>query len=108
MAGHPIDRIEPGLKIAAQVTPEPTREDLDFVRRMGVEHVVCWTDAAHSSYDYYASRRDLFGGAGGVLIPDHIPEMADDPRVGTAWTIAYMTALKQRAEEEVSVEERAN
>ena len=64
MAGHPIDRIEPGLKIAAQVTPEPSPQDLDFVRRMGVEHVVCWTDGARSSYDYYASRRDLFGEAG--------------------------------------------
>ncbi len=64
MAGHPVDRIDPGLKIAAQVTPEPSPQDLDFVSRMGVEHVVCWTDAAHSSYDYYASRRDLFGETG--------------------------------------------
>jgi mannonate dehydratase len=36
----------------------------------------------------------------GVLIPDHIPAMADDPRVGTAYSIAYMKALLQRANEE--------
>jgi len=29
----------------------------------------------------------------GVAIPDHIPQMADDPRLGTAFTIGYMKAL---------------
>jgi mannonate dehydratase len=38
----------------------------------------------------------------GVLIPDHIPSMADDHRVGTAYTIAYMNALVKRANEEVA------
>ena len=33
MSGHPIDRIEPGLKIAAQVTPEPTREEVSVEER---------------------------------------------------------------------------
>ena len=37
----------------------------------------------------------------GVLIPDHIPTMADDPKVGTAYSIAYMKALLQRANAEV-------
>jgi len=37
----------------------------------------------------------------GVAIPDHIPQMADDPRLGTAYTIGYMRALLRRAEEEV-------
>lgn len=32
MAGHPIDRIEPVLKIAARVTPEPTREEVALER----------------------------------------------------------------------------
>ena len=34
----------------------------------------------------------------GVLIPDHVPLMADDPRIGTAYTIGYMRALIERAE----------
>ena len=38
----------------------------------------------------------------GVLIPDHIPSMAGDHRVGTAYTIAYMNALVKRANEEVA------
>ncbi len=56
--------IEPGLKIAAQVTPEPTDKDLAFIRQMGVDYVVLWTDGAHASYEYYASRRELFREAG--------------------------------------------
>ena len=38
----------------------------------------------------------------GVMIPDHIPSMAGDHRVGTAYTIAYMNALVKRANEEVA------
>ena len=55
---------EPGLKIAAQVTPEPTDEDLAFIKQMGVDCVVLWTDGERSSYEYYASRRSLFEQAG--------------------------------------------
>ena len=36
----------------------------------------------------------------GVLIADHIPLMADDPRVGTAYTIGYMKALVERVNAE--------
>ncbi len=57
-----IDRpdIPSGIKIAAQTTPEPTADDIAFVKQMGVDYVVLWTDGAHASYDYYASRRKLF------------------------------------------------
>lgn len=56
----PLDRIAPGIKIAAQMSPEPREQDLQFVRQMGVEHVVLWTDASKSSAEYYASRKALF------------------------------------------------
>jgi mannonate dehydratase len=36
----------------------------------------------------------------GVEIPDHIPEMIGGPRAGTAYSIAYMQALLQRANAE--------
>ena len=57
-----IDRpdIEPGIKIAVQITPEPTEDDLAFIQQMGVGYVVLWTDAKKSSCEYYASRRKLF------------------------------------------------
>lgn len=54
-------------------------------------------------YDMYAAMKTLGEvGFDGVLIPDHIPNMADDGRVGTAYTIAYMKALKARAEAELA------
>ncbi len=57
-----IDRpdIEPGIKIAAQITPEPTEDDLAFIQQMGINYVVLWTDSTKASYEYYASRRRLF------------------------------------------------
>jgi mannonate dehydratase len=56
--------IQPGMKIAAQVSPEPTEADLQFVRQMGVEYVVLWTNGEKANYEYYASRRKLFEAAG--------------------------------------------
>ncbi|MHC4985908.1 MAG: mannonate dehydratase, partial [Planctomycetota bacterium] len=34
----------------------------------------------------------------GVIIPDHVPLMGDDERIGMAYTIGYMRALIERAE----------
>ena len=56
----PIDRIKPGIKITAQMSPEPSEEDLRWVRQMGVGYAVLWTDATKSSAEYYASRKELF------------------------------------------------
>ena len=43
--------VEPGLKIAAQVAPEPAADELDFVRQMGVEYAVLWTGGDKASSD---------------------------------------------------------
>ena len=56
----PIDKVAPGIKIAIQMSPEPRPQDLAFARQMGVEYAVVWTDAAHASPEYYASRKKLF------------------------------------------------
>ncbi len=56
--------IETRLKIAAQVTPEPTKQDLAFIKQMGVDYVVLWTGGDKASYEYYASRCELFAKAG--------------------------------------------
>ncbi|SVE03537.1 uncharacterized protein METZ01_LOCUS456391 [marine metagenome] len=57
--------------------------------------------------DGYGDMSNIMGalaevGFRGVLIPDHIPQMADDPRVGTAYTIAYMKALVEQATSEIA------
>jgi len=56
--------LEPGLKIAAQMSPEPSQDDLQFVKQMGIDYVVLWTTVQHASYEYYSSRRKLFEDAG--------------------------------------------
>ncbi|TEU08858.1 MAG: D-mannonate dehydratase, partial [Anaerolineales bacterium] len=56
--------VQPGIKIALQMSPEPTQEDLDFARQLGIEYVVLWTGGDKASYEYYASRRELYGKAG--------------------------------------------
>ena len=59
-----VPAIAPGVKIAAQAPAEPTPDDLAFIQQMGVDQVVLWTDAAHASAAYYASRRQLYEAAG--------------------------------------------
>ncbi len=39
----------------------------------------------------------------GVMIADHIPQMTNDRRVGTAFTIGYMKALLERINAEARV-----
>lgn len=56
--------VPPGMKLAAQVSPEASPEDLSWIRQMGVEHAVLWTNAEKSSYEYYASRVKLFAESG--------------------------------------------
>ncbi|CAA9588716.1 MAG: Mannonate dehydratase [uncultured Thermomicrobiales bacterium] len=58
------DRVAPGVKIAAQISPEPREQDLAFIRQMGVEHVVLWTDSSKSSAEYYAERKAFFAAHG--------------------------------------------
>jgi mannonate dehydratase len=59
-----LPTIEPGIKVAAQMSPEPSDDDLRWVKQMGVDYVVLWTDASKSSADYYANRRKHFEGFG--------------------------------------------
>ena len=61
---HNLPPLPAGMKIAAQITPEPSDLELNFLKQMGVEYVVLWTSGDKASYDYYASRRALFEAAG--------------------------------------------
>ncbi|MBA3944220.1 MAG: mannonate dehydratase [Herpetosiphonaceae bacterium] len=57
-------------------------------------------DGCMDMYKVMRTLREV--GFNGVAIADHIPLMAGDPRIGTAYTVAYMKALLQRANEEVA------
>ena len=63
----PYEQLEPGLKVAAQMSPEATEDDFAFARQMGVGHAVAWTDASKASPDYYCQPRDRYGDAGITL-----------------------------------------
>ena len=52
--------LAPGLKVAAQMSPEPSEEEMALVRQMGVEYAVTWVDPAKASPEYYRSRREHF------------------------------------------------
>ncbi len=58
------ERVAPGVKITAQMSPEPREQDVAFIRQMGVEHVVLWTDATKSSAEYYTERKAFFAANG--------------------------------------------
>lgn len=60
----PLERIAPGIKIAAQMSPEPAPQDVQLIRQMGVEHVVLWTDSSKSSPEYYAERKAFYADHG--------------------------------------------
>ena len=61
---EPLARIPPGIKVTAQMSPEPREQDVQFVRQMGVDYVVLWTDASKSGPDYYADRKAFFADHG--------------------------------------------
>jgi mannonate dehydratase len=60
----PLEKIAPGIKLTAQISPEPAEADVQLLRQMGVEHVVLWTDAKKSSPEYYADRKAFFASHG--------------------------------------------
>jgi mannonate dehydratase len=59
-----LEKIPPGIKITAQMSPEPAEEDLRWAAQMGIEHAVLWTDSSKAGPEYYASRRRLFADHG--------------------------------------------
>ncbi len=61
---NPLEKIAPGMKVTAQMSPEPSEADLQFAKQMDVEYVVLWTNGANANYDYFMSRREIFENAG--------------------------------------------
>lgn len=54
----------PGIKLAAQMSCEASEEELRFVRQMGIDYAVLWTDASKAGYEFYAECRKRFANAG--------------------------------------------
>ena len=56
--------LAPGLKVAAQMSPEPSDEEMASVRQIGIEYAVTWIDGTKASPEYYRSRREHFARGG--------------------------------------------
>ena len=53
-------KIEPGLKVAAQMSAEPSEGEFRFVRQMGVDHAVAWTTPDKGGVEHYSHCKALF------------------------------------------------
>ena len=49
-----------GLKVAAQMSAEPSPEEFAFNRQMGMEYAVAWADGPNVLGAYYQHYSDLF------------------------------------------------
>jgi mannonate dehydratase len=56
--------IPPGIKVAYQISPEPSEAEFKFAQGLGVEYVTTWIDSKKASPEYYASRKQLFADNG--------------------------------------------
>jgi mannonate dehydratase len=51
---------ESGIKIAAQVSPNPSEEDIAFIKEMGLKYVVLFSKSEDANYDYFMKHREIF------------------------------------------------
>ena len=56
--------LAPGIKIAVQLGPDPTDEDLQFVKQLGAEYVTIWVHADEATYENFVRLREKVEGAG--------------------------------------------
>jgi mannonate dehydratase len=56
--------IPPGIKIAVQLSADPTDEDLQFVRQLGVEYVTIWVHANEATAENFVRLRAKVKAAG--------------------------------------------
>ncbi len=56
--------LPPGIKIAVQLGPDPSDEDLQFVKQLGAEYVTIWLHAKEATYENFARLREKVEAAG--------------------------------------------
>ena len=64
LARKPLPELEPGIKLAVQLGSDPTDEDLQFVRQLGVEYVTIWVRAKDATVENFVRLRKKVEGAG--------------------------------------------
>ena len=48
------------IKIAAQVSPNPSEEDIAFIKEMGLDYVTLFAGKEEANYDFFMKQREIF------------------------------------------------
>jgi mannonate dehydratase len=56
--------IPPGIKIAVQLSSDPSDEDLQFVKQLGAQYVTIWVHANEATYENFVRLREKVEAAG--------------------------------------------
>ena len=49
------------IKIAAQVTPNPSEEDIEFIKELGLDYVTLFAGRGEANYDFFMKQRENKG-----------------------------------------------
>jgi mannonate dehydratase len=60
-------KLQSGVKLALQIPPDPTQDDLRFVKQLGIQHVIIWVAGSQADSAHYASQRKQVEDAGLTL-----------------------------------------
>jgi len=56
-----------GIRLSMHISPDPSRDELTFVRQLGVGHVYTWLEDHHTSYDYLVDLKSRLNDQGLTL-----------------------------------------
>ena len=59
-----LHNLPPGIKIAVQLSSDPSDEDLQFVKQLGAEYVTIWVHANEATYENFVRLREKVEAAG--------------------------------------------
>ena len=48
------------IKIAAQVSPNPSDEDIAFIKELGLDYVTLFAGKGEANYDFFMKQREIF------------------------------------------------
>ena len=48
------------IKIAAQVRPNPSDEDIAFIKELGLDYVTLFAGKGEANYDFFMKQREIF------------------------------------------------
>ena len=62
--GRPPATVSSKIKLSALINPDPSDDELLFLRQLGLEYCYTWVDDAQTNYPYLARLKERVGQAG--------------------------------------------